>query len=255
MLPTKREQFPRRSDTISSSAKISAHDLTSSEPTLTKPKTRRTSKISSGLYDIVINRRDGDSDVRNSKMDKSDHASRDGQTSKSFKTKVVPIDKSDGEDTKAEDIKKPIFPNKEKFTDKKDFGKKGDLSEKLSQPGQTVEMKYKENLISRRKQMGANLERLRSEVEATMSKVVRTMLVEKRGRKEEKRRNWAKGKGRRGRLRLFKVRAPQLSLLSPRLPPSSPADLPPSIYPSFTHFLLLFSFYSNLCTGGKEGED
>merc|ERR1719500_2765350 len=31
------------------------------------------------------------------------------------------------------------------------------------------------------------------------------MLVEKRGRKEEKRRNWAKGKGRRGRLRLFKV--------------------------------------------------
>ena len=70
-------------------------------------------------------------------------------------------------------------------------------------------MKSREALGGRRKehsfkQTGINLERLRDEVEATMSKVVKTMMVEKL-RKKEGRREWIKGKGRRGRLRVFKV--------------------------------------------------
>ena len=112
MVPAKRKQLSARGDdiissSISSSTRSSAHYLTSAEePTLTE----RTSKISTGLYNIVVDRGEGANSVRNSKTEKSDPAFfRDGET---FKTKFVSIDKFNGEDTKKEDIKKQFFSDK-----------------------------------------------------------------------------------------------------------------------------------------------
>ena len=261
-LPAKSEQLPGRSDVISSSStRSSAYYLPSGESMLaTRPKTRTTS---SELYDIVVDSagRDGNS-VRNSKVEESD-ISRDEQTLKSFRTKFVPIDKSNKGKTKEEDVKKPHFRNKEKAAGRKDFGKQEDLSDKVSQTGQKVEMKYKKDDLGsgrdqehRFKQIAANLESLRGEVEATMSKVVKTMMVEK-GRKERGRRKWMKEEGRRGRLRVFKVSSEHqpfsflsflpylLSLLvlpvtrtSPVFCPSSfPVCFPFPSIPDICHFL------------------
>ena len=116
LLPAKRKQLPGRSDVISNtSARSSAHYLTSYEPTLTTPKTRKITEISSALYDIVIDSvgRDGNS-VRNSQMDDF----REEKASKSSKIKSLSIDKSDKENTKGKGVKKLFFPKKEKFAER-----------------------------------------------------------------------------------------------------------------------------------------
>ena len=96
------------------------------------------------------------------------------------------------------DIRKLGFPRKEKILERDYLGKQGDMSRNLEQTGQNGEIGHIERNRKghRSNQMVANIDRLRDEVEATMLRVLKTIIV--KTLKVET--------GRRDRLRTFKVR-------------------------------------------------
>ena len=196
-LPTRRSQLPGKSEEIRSSRRGAAHYLTSGEPKTTTPRPRAKSRASSEQDGIVLDSAGEDDNSVSFKNGKTSDSGGE-QTSKFSKNKYLSNGKSERKDSKMKDIRKLGFPRKEKILERDYLGKQGDMSRNLEQTGQNGEIGHIERNRKghRSNQMVANIDRLRDEVEATMLRVLKTIIVK----------TLKMETGRRDRLRTFKVR-------------------------------------------------
>ena len=189
--------MPGKSEEIRSSRRGAAHYLTSGEPKTTTPRSRAKSRASSEQDGIVLDSAGEDDNSVGFKNGKTSGSGGE-QTSKFSKKKYLSNGKSERKDSKMKDIRKLGFPRKEKILERDYLGKQGDMSRNLEQTGQNGEIGHIERNRKghRSNQMVANIDRLRDEVEATMLRVLKTIIVK----------TLKMETGRRDRLRTFKVR-------------------------------------------------
>ena len=164
--------------------RTSLNYVTSVAPETPTQNAEREISFSGNLYDIVVDR----SRKEDSLMTEWKNPLGQKQNSKSLKTKYEPYVKYYNKDLKEWETKKGNLEEKEKT-------EKG----KLLSKGGIYALKSEDVPKTKDESIESNLTKLREEVEATMTEVVKKMLVKKS-------QSFQRGNGgRRGRVRIFKV--------------------------------------------------